>query len=237
MSHAEHPQTDIVMPVHGALDYLRPCVESIFDCTKNFRFIFVDDYSDLETTAFLLDVLKRQPIALYVRTGQQKWFTRASNIGLRLVRTQKCILINSDCVVGPEWLDELHSVWADSVLRGGYDTGLVGCHLSEEEERRWGTYQEPGYVTGHCLLLDIPLLDVVATKRGSPGWYFDELTPDAAHINSDRYLSYEMNRAGYAAVASFKAPVGHHGGKSWGYDLGKVYRIRVGDPQKGEVLG
>jgi glycosyltransferase involved in cell wall biosynthesis len=233
-----HPQTDIVIPVHNALEYVRDCLDSVFTKTKNFRFILVDDFSDLETTKHLHRVLGHQPTALYIRTGQQKWFTRASNLGLRLVRTSRCVLLNSDCVVDEGWLDELYDVWAEaeSVIVGKR-IGLVGSHQSMEEPRRWGEYAEPGYVTGHCLLLSIPIISEIADRRGNSGWYLDEVHREALHINSDRFLSYELNRAGYATVASFKAAVGHHGGKSWGHDLGRIAGVQIGDPQKGEIFG
>lgn len=231
------PQTDIIIPVHNALEYTQPCIDTIFKHTKNFRLILVDDFSNVETTAYLMSVLQRQPEALYIRTAQQKWFTRASNLGLRLVRTQRCILLNSDCVVDNGWLDEMYAVWDEAAaIITAKRIGIVGSHLSAEEPRRWSEYAEPGYVTGHCLLLSIPIVSEISERRGNPGWYLDEVHQDAAHINSDRYLSYELNRAGYATVASFKAAVGHHGGKSWGYNLGAAAQIRLGDPEKGEIL-
>lgn len=230
-----HPQTDIIIPVHNALSYTEACIDSIFTKTNRFRLIIVDDFSNVETTAYLMSVLQRQPEALYIRTAQQKWFTRASNIGLRLVRTQRCILLNSDCVVDDGWLETLYAVWSEAE-QAGKRVGMVGSHQSAEEPRTWAEYVEPGYVTGHCLLLSIPILSEMADRRGNPGWYLDEVHCDAAHINSDRYLSYEMNRAGYATVASFKAAIGHHGGKSWGHDLSMVRRIRLGDAERGEIF-
>lgn len=233
-----NPQTDIIVPVHNALEYLTACVVSVDRHTQNFRYIFVDDYSDRVVSEWLLDRVKERPTSLLVRTGQQKWFTRASNLGLRLVRTERCVLLNSDCVVDDGWLEELYSVWDDAATKiVGRKVGLVGSHLSAEEPRRWGEYIEPGYVTGHCFLLSIPIIAEIAERRGQAGWYLDEMHREAIHINSDRYLSYELNRAGYATVASFKAAVGHHGGKSWGYQLSRMGSLQIGDPLKGEVFG
>lgn len=232
-----HPQTDVIVPVHDALDYTTSCIDSLFAHTKNFRLLLVDDHSCVETTAYLMGLLQRDPTALYMRTGQQKWFTRASNIGLRLVRTSRCILLNSDCVLDHGWLDELYEVWdAAEKMMPGRRVGMVGSIQSVEEPRRWAEYVEPGYVTGHCLLLSIPVLSEMSDKRGNPGWYLDEVHQEAAHINSDRYLSYEMNRCGYATIASFKSAVGHHGGKSWGYNLARVQTLRLGNPERGEIL-
>lgn len=232
-----NPQTDIVVPVHDALEYTESCIESLYKHTKNFRLILVDDFSQVETTAYLMGVLQRDVASLYIRTAQQKWFTRASNLGLRMVRTQRCVLLNSDCVVDEGWLDELYAVWdeAEKILCGRR-IGLVGSTLSAEEQRRWAEYIEPGYVTGHALLLNIPILSEISEWRGNPGWYLDEVHQNAAHINSDRFLCYELNQKGYATVASFKAAVGHHGGKSWGYNLGQVGSLRLGNPERGEIF-
>lgn len=233
-----NPQTDIILPVHDALEFTQKCVDSLFQHTQSFRLIIVDDYSSVETTAYLMSVLQRQREALYIRTAQQKWFTRASNLGLRMVRTQKCVLINSDCVVDNGWLGELYDVWADvdSKAPMGRRCGLVGSTLSGEEPRRWGESVEPGYVTGHCLLLDVPILHEVSARRGQPGWYLDEVHRDAAHINSDRYLCYELNRMGYITIASYKSAVGHIGGRSWDYNLGRVMALQPGNVEKGEIF-
>lgn len=232
-------QTDIVLPVHDALDYTQACVDSVFKHTPALnRLIIVDDHSDIVTTAYLLSVLVNHPSTLYIRTGTQRWFTRASNLGLRLVRTQRCVLLNSDCVVDRDWLEEMYAVWDEySTTRPERKVGLVGSHQSGEEPRRWGEYQEPGYVTGHALLLDVPVLSEMSERRGMCGWYLDEVNTNAIHINSDRFLSYELNRAGYATIASFKAAVGHHGGKSWGHNLGRIASLRITDQLKGEVVG
>lgn len=232
----ENPQTDIVLPVHDALDFTTNCIEGLFAHTKNFRLILVDDFSNVETTAYLMSILQRQRFALYIRTAHQSWFTRASNLGLRLVRTSRVVLLNSDCTIGEGWLEELYGVW-DEVEKMGANIGLVGSVLSMEEPRRWAQIVEPGYVTGHAVLFSMEALSALAVKRGQPGWYLDEQRQDAIHINSDKYASWEMNRMGLATIASFKSAVGHDGGKSWGYNLGRVFGLRVGDPLKGEVIG
>lgn len=232
------PQTDIIVPIHDALEYTKACIDSLFAHTKNFRLILVDDFSQPETTAYLMGLLQKDPTMLYVRTAQQKWWTRASNIGLRLVRTQRCMLLNSDCVVDEGWLDELYDVWADAEAKmPGRRIGLVGSHLSAEEQRRWFEAVEPGYVTGHCLLLSMPILAEMADRRGTPGWYFNELDVQQIHIASDRILCWDMNRVGYATITSLKSAVGHHGGRSWGHQLSRLSSLRIGDPLKGEIFG
>lgn len=232
-----HPQTDVVVPVRDALEYTQNCFETLFAHTKDFRLIVVDDDSKVETTAYLMGLLLRQPTALYIRTGQQKWFTRASNLGLRMVRTPRAILLNSDCVVDEGWLEELYGVWEEASATPGVGrVGLVGSTLSAEEPRRWARIQHPGYVTGHCWLVSMEALSDISSRRGQPGWYLNEVLREAIHISSDRIGCWELNQAGWITIASMKAAVGHHGGKSWGYNLGRIASLRIGNPEVGEVI-
>jgi len=148
------PETDIVIPCHNALEYTRNCVATLYDHTHTpFRLIIVDDYSDEDTRQFLYgpDCLGRNKRNLYIRTNLQKWWTRASNIGLREVRTPKCILINSDCVVNEGWLEQMYDVWYEyEALTPHRRLGLVG-HAGRDDGKKWEETREPNYVTGHLL--------------------------------------------------------------------------------------
>lgn len=227
--------TDIVIPVHGALEYLRNCVSTLIEHTSSLnRIIFVDDASDLETTAYMLDQLRNHKSFLYIRSEKQRWFTRTVNLGLRLVRTQRVVIMNSDCVVDRGWLEELYDVWADAE-KLGMRVGLVGSVLSGEEPRRWVESKEPGYVTAHCWLCSMGALYNISARRGQPGIFLDETQNSTIHIRSDVIGCYEMNRAGYATIQSHKSAVGHIAGKSWGHNLAAIAGLKVGDPLKGEV--
>lgn len=233
-----NPQCDVVVPVRDALDAVQKCMDTLYEHTKNFRLIVVDDSSQAETAAYLYGILLRDKNSLLVRTASQKWFTRAANLGLRMVRTQRAVILNSDCVVDKGWLEEMFAVWEEAE-RTGLRVGLVGSTLSAEETRRWAESREEqkGYVTGHCWLVGMEAMADIARRRGQEGWYLNEVTNETIHIASDRIGCWELNRAGWATVASHKSAVGHVGGKSWGYNLGRVYGLKVGDPLKGEVLG
>lgn len=226
------PLTDICIPVHDALDYTKACVTSIYDHTPKdqFRLVLVDDYSDQPTREYLYgpECLGRDQRNVYVRLGKQHWFTRASNTGLKLVKTSKAILLNSDCVVNDGWMDELYSVMDAAQNSLGKTVALVG-DAGRDDGKRWEETIPPNYVTGHCLLLDMDCLRRVANERGTPDRYLDEIHQEAIHINSDRYLSIELNKLGYATVAAFQVALGHHGGKSWGYELTKVGKIQLAD--------
>lgn len=232
-----HPFTDIVVPVHNANSYVRHMIETLHQNTVDFRLIIVDDYSDEPTREFLYgpDCLGRDGRNLYVRTNSQRWFTRASNLGLRLVRTERAVVLNSDCDIGVGWLEELHSIF-DEVTAQGIKVGLVGSTMTNEDDpRRYEQTQKPNYVTGHCILLNMAAVGEIAASRGTPGWFFDETRQDSIHINSDRYICYDLNAIGYATIAGFKSWVGHHFAKSWGADLGRVMNLRVTDPISGTI--
>ncbi len=218
-----HEKIDIVIPVHNAKEFTQQCVESVIEHTNNFRFIFVDDYSDAEATEYLRWLAPQHPSALLLRTNKQKWFTRASNLGLRLVNTPKAVLLNSDCIVRGNWLGELLDVWAE--LEGqGKKIGLVGSVHDEQAAPRYVETKEPNYVTGHCLMFNMQAIYEVSANRGTPGWYLNERDAIQVHINSDRILCYDLNKLGYITVAAYKAPCGHYGGKSWHYDMDGLAR-------------
>jgi hypothetical protein len=140
-------------------------------------------------------------------------------------------MLNSDTVVDVGWLEDLYAV-RDAVEAEGYKVGLVGVEQSGEEQRRYHRTAEPGFVTGHCYLLSMQALYEASAARGTPGIYFDETQQKTIHIYSDNEICYNMNRLGWTTVVSFKTPVGHHGGKSWGHNLGVLnVPLAAVDPQ------
>ena len=226
-----HPFTDIVIPVHDAFDYLKPCIETLYQNTENFRLIIVDDFSFTpQAEEFCRYIVTKDPNNLLVRTNKQKWFTRASNIGLRLSRTPNVVLLNSDCVLNEGWLEELYGCGEEFLRDNPKDKlGIVGAVLWLESPVRYKAVYEPEYVTGHALMFNRNAMEELATRRGTPGWWLNELERSQIHINSDRIVCYDLNRIGYKTIISYHCPIGHHGGKSWSYDLGTVGNLKLSD--------
>jgi len=220
VSYMTHPFCDIVIPIHGALDDLKECLSTLQAHTRDYRLILVDDCSEREVTNFLLDFGQANPSTILIRTFRQRWFTRASNLGMRLLRTERSVLLNSDCVLDEGWLEELFAVWDDfQVQNPQRRIGLVGSVLSAEEPRRYADIVQSGYVTGHAWLFSVSAFYDVSASRGMPGFYLDETKVGAAHIHSDREMCWDLNRLGMATLMSFKSAVGHKGGRSWGHNL------------------
>lgn len=213
----------IVVPVHSRGEYdtrecLRTCIDNIQATADNFRMIFVDDFCDEAGSVVVREMASRFRESYVIRTEKQRWFTRAMNLGLRLVRTPWVVTVNTDCTFDKGWLDELLAV-RDEV---GGKVGLVGSVLSGEEPRRYAVITHPDYVTGHCLLMSMQALYECSAHRGMPGWYFDETQAINIHIRSDNEICRTMSALGYSTVKSFKSAVGHVSGRSWGHQLHRI---------------
>lgn len=230
--------TYVVLAVHSrgqynTVPYLNKCMETLKQNTTNYRMIFVDDYCDEEGSNAIIRHAEAFPESYIIKTFKQRWFTRAYNLGLRLVRSSWAVLLNVDTELGINWLEELYSVRDEASQLGR--VGLVGSEFSAEEGRRWqnitspSTPGNPGYVTAHCWLVSMQAMYEISAARGMPGFYLDETKQENIHIRSDNEGSYAMQRLGWLTIRSFKSAVGHVGGRSWHYDLGRICGIRLQD--------
>lgn len=215
--------TDIVISSRITREFpaepdLEKCVSGLMQHTRNVRVIFVDDNSDEEGGRFIVSQAARLPNSLLLRTHFQRWFSRAYNLGLMLVRTPYAVILNCDTVLDTGWLEELYNV-KDEVESTTGRVGLVGSVLSAEEPRRYQLSVDADYVTGHCWLVKLEALREVANARNTPGIYLDETQPRNIHIRSDVELCWDLNRLGWACVKSFKSAVGHTSAKCWGHRL------------------
>jgi glycosyltransferase involved in cell wall biosynthesis len=224
------PPTDIILCARGTSEfplkvYFERCIELLRQHTHNYRLILVDDNSEQESAEVIENVARQNRNTLLIRTFKQHWFTRAHNLGLRFARTPWVVTLNTDTEPDAGWLDELYAVRDDFEATQGRRVGLVGSEHSPPEPRRWqetrfpSTPGDPGYVTGHCWLLNMQALCDVSAARGTPGIYLNEVDQSCIHIYSDNEICRMMNANNYATVRSFKSAVGHHGGKSWGHNL------------------
>jgi GT2 family glycosyltransferase/glycosyltransferase involved in cell wall biosynthesis/SAM-dependent methyltransferase len=100
--------TDIVVCVHNALDDVTPCLAALDRYTgPDHRLILVDDGSDPVCRDFLAAFARSHPACVLERNDQSVGYTRAANQGLRRATKQFVVLLNSDTLVTPRWLDRL----------------------------------------------------------------------------------------------------------------------------------
>lgn len=139
---------DIIVCVHNALDDVARCLESILCHTAMpYRIILVDDGSDAPTRDWLLQFAREHP-ALLLRAEQATGYTFAANRGLRAGDAQYALLLNSDTIVTPGWLDGLiRCAESDPVI------GMVGP-LSNAAS--WQTIPEVRDITGEWGRNELP---------------------------------------------------------------------------------
>jgi GT2 family glycosyltransferase len=119
---AQHTEdVDIVICVHNAHDDVKNCLTSVVRHTRPpYNLIIVDDGSDAPTRDFLRAWAESQGVKL-VRNEQAGGYTKAVNLGIAQGKAPFVVLLNSDTIVTPYWLDRM-TACAD---RDG-QIGLVG---------------------------------------------------------------------------------------------------------------
>lgn len=100
---------DIIVCVHNALEDVERCLQSILKhTTLPYRIILVDDGSDSPTEVFLKKFKENYPDLILIRNDEAKGYTFAANIGMRASTAPYFILLNSDTIVTPGWVDRLY---------------------------------------------------------------------------------------------------------------------------------
>ena len=99
----------IVLPVYGGTQHVRRCVESLLTYTHlpHVELLIIDDASPDERTTTLLERYARIGFVTVLRNETNLGFTRTVNRGLRHASDRDVVLLNSDTVVSPRWLENL----------------------------------------------------------------------------------------------------------------------------------
>ncbi len=180
---------DIVVCVHNALEDVRRCLASVEQHTAPpYRLILVDDGSAPPTRDFLAEFARNRDHVLLLRHETPLGYTRAANQGLRHTEAAFVLLLNSDTVVTPGWLDRMvacaeshpriglvgplsntaswQSVprvslgddWADNPLPDDLDLEAWAQAIGAQAPR---LYPHMPFLNGFCLLIRREVLDQV----------------------------------------------------------------------------
>ncbi|TAF38016.1 MAG: glycosyltransferase, partial [Alphaproteobacteria bacterium] len=115
-------QVDIVVCVYNALEDVKECLTSIVRHTKvDYRLLIVDDGSQPETRDFIQAWVKDVSQAIVLRNETARGYTKAANIGMRASTGDYIILLNSDTIVTPGWIEKLVDC-----ANSRKDIGIVG---------------------------------------------------------------------------------------------------------------
>jgi glycosyltransferase involved in cell wall biosynthesis/GT2 family glycosyltransferase len=116
------PPTAVIVPVYNAYEELRECIASVQEHTnleKNRVIVIEDGSSDVRVREFL-EALKNVEV---VYNEQNMGYTKTCNKGISMAAPSDIVLLNSDTIVTPRWLESLR-VAAYSSTEVGTATAL-----------------------------------------------------------------------------------------------------------------
>ncbi|WP_256888390.1 glycosyltransferase [Acidomonas methanolica] len=101
----------VVIPAYRDLASLKPCLKRVLaDRRDGVEVLVVDDATPEPALARFLDGLAAQGAITLVRHAVNRGFPAAANAGLRRAAGRDVVLLNSDTLVPPGWLERLGAV-------------------------------------------------------------------------------------------------------------------------------
>jgi GT2 family glycosyltransferase len=112
---------DVVIPVYGGGAMVRACLASVLaTVSAPSRIVVIDDATpDRDLAAELAELARRRRIRL-VRHARNRGYPASANAGIRACAARDVVLLNSDTIVAPSWLERLRAV-----AYGAPDIGTV----------------------------------------------------------------------------------------------------------------
>jgi GT2 family glycosyltransferase len=107
VSLSQLPRVSVVVPIFNSPDSVRNCIESVLRCSPQVRLILIDDASTDAGIDPILDAAAKHEQVRVHRNAHNRGYTTSVNIGMRLAGGDDVVLLNSDTVVGPRWLQAL----------------------------------------------------------------------------------------------------------------------------------
>ncbi|MDB5413558.1 MAG: glycosyltransferase family 2 protein [Rubritepida sp.] len=117
-----HPFTQVIVPVYNGGEEVRECLRSLrAAATGPMQVVLVDDGSRDFTAEMLRAEAAADPRFVLHRRDTNRGYTKSINEGVMLTGADWVVVLNSDTLVPPGWLDRMH---AAARTRAG--TGMVG---------------------------------------------------------------------------------------------------------------
>ncbi len=220
----------VVVPIYNAYRHLSRCLDALSRHTPTASdLLLIDDGSTDSRVESLLGEQLRSPLQITLLSREQnQGFVKTANQAFRAVGRRDVVIVNSDVIVGPEWLDRLRDA-AYSDLRIATATALTnhGTILSVPYRNRPSELPEgltptdaaqriadgcpklypriPAAI-GHCMYIKRMALDLVGSfdKEFSPG-YGEEVDfcqrchlLGLAHICADDVFVYHHGEASFS---------------------------------------
>ncbi len=243
---AHRATVEIIVCVHNALEDVRRCLESVAQhTTPPYAMILVDDGSDAPTRDYLAGFAQAHAATL-LRNEEALGYTFAANQGLRHSVADYALLLNSDTIVTPEWLDRLvacaesgprigvvgplsntaswQSVpdiaadgdWAANPLPAGVSVDEMGRLVAKHSAR---LYPPMPLLNGFCFLIRRQLIDEIGI--------FDEESFGAGYGEEDDY-TLRARSAGWSLALADDVYVYHAQSRSYSDEKRKALCDRAG---------
>ncbi len=101
-------EATVIIPVHGAMVQALACIDSVLAAGQ--QPLVIDDASPEQPLVGDLDDLMRRGRIRLIRNQRNLGFPGTANLGMRSVPGRDVVLLNSDTLVAPGWLEELRHV-------------------------------------------------------------------------------------------------------------------------------
>jgi hypothetical protein len=141
---------DILIVVHDQYDFVKLCLNSVFERTSNFRLYIWDNGSQEETASYLRSVQEANPdLVTLVRSEENIGFLEPNNKLIEMGTGAYFILLNSDTQVFTGWDTSMIGYLQkhQDVAQVGYLGGL----LREDGRGEGGDFGDQiDYVSGFC---------------------------------------------------------------------------------------
>jgi glycosyltransferase involved in cell wall biosynthesis/GT2 family glycosyltransferase len=224
----ERPRgVEVIIPVYGAADALRACLASVAGCTdlRRHRVVLVIDGPQDETVE---SVIARCTFATILRNETRRGFAGAVNRGMR-ESVSDVVLLNSDTIVTPGWLEKLIDAAVSSgdigtvtplsnhatlcsvprafernLLPNGHDAASFNALIERVSER---AYPRIPTGVGFCLYVRRALIDDIGL--------FDEAAFPRGYGEEDDFCFRALAK-GWLHVIDDATFVEHAGGASFG---------------------
>jgi GT2 family glycosyltransferase len=237
---------NIIICVHNALTDVKACLNSIGkNTTSAYKLILVDDGSDIETRNYLRDYANKNFISL-LRNETARGYTIAANQGMRAAKGSYIVLLNSDTIVSPNWLDKL-IICAESDTKIGMVGPLSNTASWQsipkiEDKGDWATnplptditvaqmatristfsarlYPRLAFLNGFCLLIKRQLIDDIG--------YFDEKNFAQGYGEENDYC-IRARQANWQLVVADDVYIYHAQSKSYSHERRKKLAEQAG---------
>lgn len=240
---------DIVICVHNAPRDTERCIRSVLERTADpYHIIIVDDGSDVETRGVLEKFSQNHSSKVtLVRNEKALGYTFAANRGLRLSRGAYVVLLNSDTIVTPGWIEEMKRCaeseiaigivgplsntaswqsipefekdgdWAENSLPADITLDEWADALRERSPR---IYPKVAFLNGFCLMIKRALINDIGI--------FDEATFGRGYGEENDYCLRAVE-AGWNLVVCDSAYVYHAQSKSYSHEKRKLLSVAAGE--------